>query len=156
MRPSEVRRRILDDHEQIRRILNSIEGLGWRVIEGEEWPVAALRREARSFLDHLKQHMEWEDVYLKPALLKTGLFGPYRARKLDRDHRLQRRLLEDGIEKLEDADRDAITLARNFLDLVQLVRADMRSEEMVQLGKDVLRDPVAGVLPKTVERHSVV
>ncbi len=75
--------------------------------------------------------------------MTSGILGPTGARQLDKDHRFQRRLLEDGLAKLQDDERSAMALARNLLDLVQLVRIDMRSDEAFQLREDVLCDSVA-------------
>ena len=93
MRPSEIRRCVLDDHRMIREMLNSIEVLAWHVLRGEDWPEGSLRFESQALLDRLREHMQFEDVHLKPALMKSGVFGAARARKLDQDHRFQRRLL---------------------------------------------------------------
>lgn len=143
MRPSEIRRRVLDDHRMIRGMLDSIEILAWQVLRGEQWPEGSLRFESEALLNSLRDHMQFEDVHLKPALMKSGILGPAGARQLDKDHRFQRRLLEDGLAKLQDDERSAMTLARNLLDLLQLVRIDMRSEEAFQLREDVLCDSVA-------------
>lgn len=67
MRPSEIRRCVLDDHRIIRGMLDSIEILAWQVLCGEHWPEGSLRFEAEALLDSLRDHMQFEDVHLKPA-----------------------------------------------------------------------------------------
>jgi hypothetical protein len=143
MRPSEIRRCVLGDHFVIREMLDSIERLAWLVLRGEHWPEGSLRLESEALLDRLRDHIQFEDIHLKPALMASGVLGLTGARQLDKDHRLQRRILEDGLAQLQDDERSAMTLARNLLDLVQLVRMDMRSEEAFQLREDILCDSVA-------------
>ena len=51
----------------IRGMLDSIEILAWQVLCGEHWPEGSLRFESEALLDSLRDHMQFEDVHLKPA-----------------------------------------------------------------------------------------
>ena len=75
MRPSELRERILYDHETLRAMLVSVERVSLQVIDGESRLVGPLRFEAETLLEHLLTHMSWEDQYLRPALLEADAWG---------------------------------------------------------------------------------
>jgi iron-sulfur cluster repair protein YtfE (RIC family) len=113
-----------------------------RVAEDERSGVTTLRAEGERLLATLLEHMGWEDRFLAPALRRADAWGEERARQLDGDHREQRELLAHVLAGLRDASRPASVLARNLLDLVTLLRADMEHEEATLLDPRVLRDDV--------------
>lgn len=129
MRPSEVRRQILADHDRLRGVLLSIEALGVRVLAGATESVRPLRLEGETLHELLFEHMGWEDRYLAPALRDAGDWGVERARRLDQEHREQRELLAHTLAGLRDPSRPTVALARTMVDLVALLRADMIDEE---------------------------
>ena len=139
MKPSEVRQRILEDHEVIRAILVSLEYLAGQVIAGSQSLGGPLRLEGEGLLVRLHTHMGWEDTYLRPALLEAKKWGEMRAHQLDADHREQRELLTLALDRLQDPSRPPILVARGVLDLVKLIRADMDEEEQAMLGERILR-----------------
>jgi hypothetical protein len=145
MQPSEIRRRILDDHETLRAMLASVERIAGEVLGGDAEQKGPLRFEGETLLGRLAEHMAWEDRYLRPALLETAGFGEVRAERLDRDHREQRELLSYALASLADASRPARLVARNLLDLVALLRDDMADEERFLVSEKVLRDDVVNV-----------
>ncbi len=145
MQPSEVRRRILHDHQLLRGILLSVEGLAREVVEGEAKQVGALRLEGETLLERLLEHMRWEDLYLRPALLDTPGWGEERAERLDRDHREQRELLQHSLAGIQDLSRPPIVVARQLQDLVRLLREDMEEEESLLVNERVLRDDVVAI-----------
>jgi hypothetical protein len=140
MEPSEVRRRILADHERLRGVLLSIESLGRGVLGGSWEAVAPLRLEGETLHQMLFEHMSWEDRYLAPALRDAGAWGGERAGCLDRDHREQRELLEHTLVGLRDPSRPSLALARTMVDLVALLRTDMQDEEETILDPRLLLD----------------
>jgi hypothetical protein len=142
VQPSEIRRRILDDHETIRAMLVSVERVAREVLAGDSGQKSSLRFQGETLLSRLGEHMAWEDRYLRPALLDTPGFGEARAERLDRDHAEQRELLGYALASLADASRPALVVARNLLDLVALLRADMADEEHHLVSEKVLRDDV--------------
>ena len=150
LRPSEIRQQVLDDHETIRGILLSLEDLSRRVIGGQQGLAGPLRLEGETLLSRLRHHMHWEDVHLRPALLEVpGAWGKERAEELDRDHREQRDLLSDALDRVQDPSRPPSLVARNLLDLVELLRADMEQEERDLLDERVLRDDLVAIDAET-------
>ncbi len=145
MRPSEVRRRILKDHETLRGMLASVEGLGREVVEGERAHLGALRVEGEALHEYLLAHMGWEDRYLAPALRAADAWGKERAAALDHDHKEQRELLAYTLAGLRDYSRPAVMLARSMVDLVRMLREDMDDEERTLLDERVLRDDVIAI-----------
>jgi iron-sulfur cluster repair protein YtfE (RIC family) len=141
MRPSRVRKRVLADHQALRRQLQELEASAGRAREiGGD--ACQLRREAEALVTTLAEHMHWEDRFLAPALRAADAWGEERAALLATDHREQRELLADVIEKLRDPDRPAQVVIDNVLDLVALLRDDMEGEEATLLDPRVLRDDV--------------
>ena len=145
MRPSEVRERILYDHETLRAMLVSVERVSLQVMDGESVLVGPLRFEAETLLERLLEHMSWEDQYLRPALLDADVWGQERAAHLDRDHREQREMLQYALASIEDQSRPPLVIARQVLDLVRLLRDDMNEEEGLLVNDRVLRDDVVSV-----------
>jgi len=145
MKPSQVRAHVLGDHEHLRARLRSLERHGKRVLEGSEGELAALRDEVEDFLARLREHMGWEELHLRTALLEADAWGQERARHLDDDHREQRELLELILRVVGDRSRPPPLVARNVLDLVALVLDDMVEEERWLLDERVLRDDVISI-----------
>jgi len=143
MRPSEVRERVLADHEELRGRLERLERLALAAAAGSD-DARALRGEAESFLDRLAIHMGWEDLHLVPVLREADSWGEVRIERFGREHREQRELLEYVLRELHDERRPEPVVARRVLDLVALLRADMDEEESVFLDERILRDdPIA-------------
>lgn len=145
MRPSEVRERILYDHETIRAMLVAVERVSLQVIDGESRLIGPLRFEAEALLGRLLEHMGWEDRYLRPALLEADAWGQERAAHLDRDHQEQREMLQYALASIEDQSRPPLVISRQILDLVRLLRDDMDEEEELLVNDRVLRDDVVSV-----------
>jgi hypothetical protein len=137
MRPSEVRRQVLADHAALRDKLSRLQKVAQQVLEGERSLLGALRLEGEALLKLLLEHIQWEDVNLDPALRRSDVWGDERAAQLARDHR---ELLEHALRGLEDPTRPAVVLARNLVDLVELLDEDMADEEAAVLDERVLRN----------------
>ena len=145
MQPSEVRETVLRDHLALRGILSRVESLAHLVAGDEPWRVGDLRAAAESLLDTLASHMEWEDRHLGPLLRDADASGAESEARLKRDHAEQREVLRHALERLHDEGRPATLVARNLLDLVTLLRAEMEDEESSLLGSYVLRDDTIGL-----------
>jgi iron-sulfur cluster repair protein YtfE (RIC family) len=148
MRPSEVRQRVLHDHERLRHALDGLEDLARCVAEGTEGSLdfaSDLRDAGEVLLESLERHMAWEDRHLAPALLEADAWGEERVKHLAEDHREQREVLRHTLSALADPGRPALVLARTLLDFVTLLRDDMDSEERLQLDPSVLRDDVIAI-----------
>ena len=145
MRPSRVREHVLADHEALRRQLQELERCARSALARPEGDALPLRREAKALVTTLAEHMRWEDRFLAPALRQADAWGQERAEILATDHREQRELLQDVIDKLGDLARPPRIVADNVLDLVTLLRRDMEEEEELLLDPRVLRDDVVGI-----------
>lgn len=147
MQPSEIRRRVLADHEALRERLDHLEHLARRVLLGGERCDALdeLRALSTALLQRLTDHMGWEDRYLKPALCDADAWGEERARRMTEDHREQREQIRFLRARFQDADRPEPLVAQDVLGLAALLREDMEDEERDMLDERVLRDDVVGI-----------
>ena len=146
--PAQTREWVLKDHRALRAQLDALEELATQVRDGDRRLLGPLRLEAERFLHRFEDHTRWEDRYLRPALLVADAWGKERAERLDHDHVEQRMLLEESLERLRDADRPAVLVARSVLDLIALIRVDMEQEEQDLLDPRVLRDDVVSIGPE--------
>lgn len=144
MEPSAIRSRILSDHQRLRRDLERLEALVADVRIGRT-PSAALRVDTEALLAWLRAHMRWEEAYLLPALREADAWGEARAERLIRDHREQRELLGFVNERVTDGTHPAALLLRDVAHLIELLRDDMRQEELELLDERVLRDDVVAI-----------
>jgi hemerythrin-like domain-containing protein len=140
MLATEIRRRVLQDHESLRTQLTELEALVERVRSGNDALLVALREETAAMLAFLRRHMEMEEQHLGPALQALRLEA------LERDHREQRELLEFATQRLHDEGRPGELVTADLSGLVELIREDMRSEESELLDPAVLRDDVGAVV----------
>ena len=145
MLAGEVRTYVLSDHAKLRERLDVLERISRSAAAGGRLAGAVLRAEGESLLVQLSRHMSWEDEHLVPVLRDSDSWGEIRCTQLATEHREQRELLRYALRKLRDEGRPAILVARNLLDLVDLLRADMTEEESVFLDERVVRDDVVGV-----------
>ena len=145
MRPSEVRRSVLSDHQKLREQLTKLEQLSRAALVGTQLPRAALRGEAKVLLASLASHLNWEDRYLAPVLREADAWGALRCVKMAEDHHEQRNLLEYVLRQLHDESRPGSIVAGNLLDLIALLREDMNEEESALLDENLLRDDVVGI-----------
>lgn len=147
MQPSEIRNRVLADHDGFRESLDQLERLARGVdsvgTKGEERGRLCALSDA--LLDRLLKHMQWEEVYLQPALREADAWGEERARRMDDDHREQREMIALLLQRLRDTERPAPLIVRDVLGLVDLLRQDMVEEERDMLDERVLRDDVVGI-----------
>ncbi len=145
MTPAETREWVLKDHESLRALLADLETLARQVRDGDRRLLGPLRLEAERFLHRFEDHTRWEDQHLRPALIEADAWGNERAQRLDHDHDEQRQLLEDSLDRLRDAERPPVLVARGVLDLIALIRTDMEQEERDLLDPRILRDGVVTI-----------
>jgi iron-sulfur cluster repair protein YtfE (RIC family) len=144
MKPSEVRARILSDHDRLREDLERLESLVGELAAGRTAPTA-VRADSVALVARLYSHMRWEESYLLPALREADAWGAERAERLMRDHREQRELLDFLNARLHAQAQPEALLARDVQHLIVLLRDDMREEEAELLDERVLRDDVVAV-----------
>lgn len=145
MKPSQIRERILADHDALRKDLEELDSEACAVLEGDRPLLGVLRSDAERLLDQLQVHMRWEERYLLPALRNADAWGRERAQRMLADHREQRDTIALLVERLRDQKRPAAMIARDVAGLVELLRLDMREEERDLLDERVLRDDVIGI-----------
>jgi hypothetical protein len=142
MYPSEIRKRILEEHTSLRAHLRELEGHVHRLMHGAA-ELAAVAHEAKQLLIELHGHTCFEDAVLAPALRDTDAWGPQRADTMLAHHVDQRAELETLIADY-DAQPQRAELVRMTLDLIDDIRSDMRHEEAEVLTRTLLRDdPIA-------------
>ena len=149
MRASEVRQRILSDHDQLRRDLERVEWLANGPLRGPHGRLAQLRAAAEALVQRLAEHMRWEESHLLPVLRGAHAPGAQRAARLVRDHRSQRELLRCVYARLCDPSHPAVQLAGDLRRFAAALRTDLREEERDLVDERVLRDG-AGALDVAV------
>ncbi len=145
MRPSEVRQRILNDHQVIKIMVSEVRDLALRIQVGEEHLSGRLRERARILYQHFCRHIDLEDVILVGALRDADAWGEERAEELRNEHREQREVLTYLLDRLLDRTQPQILTVVDLLNFTAWLRDDMRHEEETILHEDLLRDDVVGI-----------
>lgn len=143
MSAPEVRRRILEDHAELRAVGAAVQDLAERVARGDARAVGALRMRARELHERLGEHLDLEDRLLLPAVRQAGSDGLERAEGLGHEHEEQRALLEYVLHRLDDLTRPSIVLGRELLNFAELLLDDMEFEESTVLPYLELPEPEA-------------
>lgn len=136
--PSEIRRRVLDQHADLRTMLDGLESAAHEVLGGNEARREELRDGLRHLVGMLGAHMDLEDSVLPDTLRVADPWGPIRAERFSADHVRQRALLVDLDARSEQAGSGDLGLLA--LGFVALLRADMDYEERTFLDPDLIRD----------------
>lgn len=134
--PSEVRARIRDEHDVLRRLLDECGRLAAKVLDGDKDAQPELCERGRELYRMLIRHIDLEDAILAPALRAAGAKGAQLAQKLEEEHRDQRYRLRIGLASLEAGWVES--LARSMQTLIPSVRTDMQHEEAELLRESVL------------------
>ena len=129
MAASEIRRRILEEHAELRVIAGAVQELAERVCRGEAQSVGALRLRGLELHERLARHLDHEDEVLIPAVRDAPGCGARRAERLRREHREQRALLAYILERLNDLTRPSLVLGRELGNFAELLHDDIRYEE---------------------------
>jgi iron-sulfur cluster repair protein YtfE (RIC family) len=144
MTPSELRTRILAEHDRLRGLLDRVEATAARVLGGEE-DAAPLRDQARSLAHDMALHIAAEEETLAVVLLGIDAWGPVRVAQMHADHTEQlaalRRIADEAGETPTSPDVLAVDVRR----LVSDIRHDMLREEDDLLHPDLLRDDVVDI-----------
>ncbi len=132
MEPSEVRSRVMDDHAELRRLLDEVEVMAIRFEQGHAEVAGSLREKGKHLYERLAQHLDLEDRILAPALRAVNPSGR-QADRLAHEHREQRELLAYLLGRLEKTSMPTTLVARELRNFVGYVRFDMVHEENVLL-----------------------
>jgi hemerythrin-like domain-containing protein len=130
----EVRERILQEHAELRGMLDEVHSLAERFEGGDAQVSQTLRERGLRLYERFAAHLDLEDRLLAPALRKAGGPGPERAERLAREHREQRELLDYLMERLLKHPAPTLLVARELHHFVSYVRLDMDYEEETLLG----------------------
>jgi hypothetical protein len=144
--PASVRDEVLRQHDELRGLLRAV-ARDVDTADVDEPPGRRLMASGRELCQRFREHLSFEDEYLKPVLAVLDSWGPERVRGLEEDHRRQRcRLVAvmDAIETSGDPEEAAEELA----DLIEDLGLDMEQEELTCLAAP---DMAAELL--TVERR---
>jgi iron-sulfur cluster repair protein YtfE (RIC family) len=143
MKPSEIRSRILAEHDDLRRRLTGLERLAAHFLSERPPGDKALRMAVRELAATLEEHLSMEEELLLPAILDVDCWGPIRAERMMEEHDGQRAT----INRLNDISRcaDLTELARGAQALGKTLLEDMRREESELLHPDLLRDDVIAI-----------
>ncbi|MEM1418091.1 MAG: CBS domain-containing protein [Myxococcota bacterium] len=137
--PSEIRKRILRAHGELRTHLARVDQLVSWLRDGHPESAATLKSWARELNLLLKAHMAEEEQMLLPALVDADGFGPVRAAALREEHALQQRSLTRVMTEI-DAEASPEGLADRVSRFVEDVRRDMDEEERLYVSSKLLKD----------------
>lgn len=140
MRPSQVRRTILEDHRWLRELLADVDAVARRVEAGDLALCGRLGERFHAMRERFLAHLALEERYLLPALREADAWGEERVRRLDEDHAAQRRRLDALLARFGDASASRAGLATSVRGFVADLLADMADEERSALDERVLRD----------------
>jgi DNA repair protein RadC len=138
MYPSEVRERILGDHERLHALLcaleTSVDGL-----ERDASQLGTVVQIARSLLEEFVVHTELEDSILGDALCDIDAWGPVRAQRLHEHHEAQRSELRSLLENYGQiqSQNEIVRVTQTW---IRELRSDMHHEETDILTRTLLRD----------------
>lgn len=124
---SDTRSRFLDDHARLRGKAEVLESLALRILRGDDDLGSALRLKGEEILDHLVDHMAWEEQKLLPLLGRSG--HSELSATLAAEHAAQRRRFEEDLRTLREAERHPVTVAKHVLEFLRWLERDMQSEE---------------------------
>jgi hypothetical protein len=139
--PSTVRKQVLDQHAQLRRLLGDTLEQTSRCLLRRGPDLEGLAAAARELHRRMLAHLAYEERALAPILAAMDLWGPERVQALLDEHRRQRAELEtlvEGIEGEWDAERAALALRSLTCDLLR----DMEEEEEGCLAAAALQEQV--------------
>lgn len=143
--PSEVRKRILAEHEVLKDLLTRTEVDAQGALEGDTAAQEKLAYRARELYQMLLRHVDLEDEILAPALREHGARGRQLADALEAEHRGQRAEMHRALALLDTAQSGPAELARSLSELVPRVLTDMADEEDKLLSDKLLKDDSVSV-----------
>ena len=144
MRPSEVRSRILRDHEALSERLTALQRFADEAVESNGEACARTREFACGVVEELADHLDVEEQLLVPMLRDMDAWGPLRADELRQHHDQQWR----GLKRLRDRVSSPLQppeLAAHIALMVQLLQHELAQEAHELLTPEILRDDVLGI-----------
>jgi hemerythrin-like domain-containing protein len=140
MRPSEIRERILGEHDALRDMVSALVDRARHFDPNRAEAAMELRAAGFECFETFAAHLQTEDGLLIPVLETIADGGPAMAERLRREHREQRELLEFLVRRLEDNARPTSLVVSELHNFAEYLRLDMSHEEATILREDLLRD----------------
>ncbi|MGB8332100.1 MAG: hemerythrin domain-containing protein [Polyangiales bacterium] len=138
--PSEVRRKVLNQHREIEQMLSELEvgvaQLGDGGVDSEQ-----VKRAAYALRGILELHLTFEEAHMVPAIHEADGFGPERVRHLHAGHAEQRQELDRLVDEIREA-MSTDTLGASVRKLAEVLRADIEEEEREYVTEKLLRDSI--------------
>ena len=135
-----MRRLVIDDHAELRPMLDEIDALADRFEKGDEEIGRVLRQRGFEFYQRFAWHLDREERHLAPRLRAQGGREARLAERLDAEHREQRELLQYLLDRLGESTLPTLVIARELRNFAEYVRLDMEHEEADLLDESVLHD----------------
>lgn len=136
--PSEVRARILKDHERIRAAIGAVRQAARDSRDNGHF--RRFREVAQELLTMVDRHLDLEDEILMPTLRTIDAWGPHRAERLSAEHQSQRVVLEKARQELTRAGRATIDVVAGMEEFTNRLEKDMELEEKTSLDEELLRE----------------
>jgi len=134
-----VRNRILEQHAELRGMLDEISDLADRFQAEGETVGEALRERGLELYARFEEHLGFEDRCLAPALRVAHAKGVEAANRLANEHAEQRQLLRYLLDRLKNQRQPTLLVVRELQSFAEYLRQDMAHEEEKLLGEDVFR-----------------
>ncbi|MCA9519004.1 MAG: hemerythrin domain-containing protein [Myxococcales bacterium] len=144
MRPSELRTRMLAEHDDLKQRIVSIRGA--LTTRGGELALSAeLKARIERFSVALTAHMAHEEAYLAPALRQSTNWRDQNLNDLRAHHDAQREKLRVLMLALRDPEVPAEVIIHDVSMLLEEVEADVAEEDAQVLTTRMLRDDVVSI-----------
>lgn len=138
MRPSEVRVRMLKEHEELRALFHTIDALA----EAAATDLAPLCDRIRDLERSMHAHGVSQETLLVPALKATDTWGPARFLALRHAHADRAEALSELARDATSKELDPPSIATRARTLTLLLRRDLDEEESSLLLPEILQDEV--------------
>jgi len=143
VKAASIRRRVLEEHAQLRSLLGELEPV-LEAFEAEESGMGGkLRERGLELYERLSRHLDSEQGLVAPALQASGADGERRADQLAHEHREQRELLRYLMSRLDSHAEPTLLVARELRNFIAYLRMDMAHEEKTLLTDELLGDAPA-------------
>ena len=133
MEPTRARALILDQHDQLRRLLAQAQVVAYRAVAGE-----AVLAELEARLEGLRQafaeHNACEEAMLAPILQLDSAWGPARISRMREEHDAEHRAFAAALTGT------TLEVAARLAEVVEEIDAHMCAEERTFLAPSVMCD----------------
>lgn len=134
-KPSEIRARILEQHQVLRLRLDALS----KALDDSGRELRDLKADVAQLQTLLLEHVKDEERMLIPELREVDGFGAARVEKLKSEHAEQSADLKGILDAIMGSDNRS-ELTRSILELIERIRQDMEEEESTHLSPNVLKD----------------